>query len=112
MTLPWNEHPMLRRIVLEWKAEADILRRRGAGSVAAALESCVEDLQAAVCSWADEPIPLAEAAKISGKSASQLRRDVHNGKLDDLGTDERMLVRRGDVASLRGVVERELSQNE
>ena len=57
-----------------WRAEASLLRRRGAAGQAEAVESCLADLDTALAEEAEEQVPLTLASEESGYSVSQLRR--------------------------------------
>lgn len=87
-----------------WRAEVALLRRRGATEVAAALESCADDLEAALRDEAGAVVSLAEAARISGYSADHLGRMIRASQLVNLGTRGRPLVRVADLPRKPGMV--------
>ncbi len=90
----------LTRLTNQWREEVELLRRRGASDVAIALESCANELEAAQREWELEELKISEASAECGKSASQLRRDVQNGKLGVVSDSGPMKVRRRDVLKL------------
>jgi len=71
----------LRELAEGWKAEAVILRKRGAAAQAEALESCVADHEQALQEWQNEALTLHQAAEESGYSYSTLQqmKDLHVG---------------------------------
>lgn len=69
-----------------WREEATLLRRRGAGRQADALESCAEDLERRLPEWRLELLTVEEAARESGYSKSQLYQLL--SKRDDLNAGE------------------------
>lgn len=87
------------KLLSGWRSEVEILRKRGASGIADAIESCVNDLEAAEKEWELESLSLDDASREVGKSAGQLRRDVKSGKLATV-SDGPMKVRRGDVLRL------------
>jgi len=64
----------LSALALRWREEAAVLRRRGAESLAAVLEQCAVELADAQAAEASEGLSIADAARASGYSTSQLRR--------------------------------------
>ena len=56
-----------------WRAEAAVLRKRGAAAQADALESCVADHEQAVQQWQNEELTLHQASEESGFSYSRLQ---------------------------------------
>ncbi|OLD37661.1 MAG: hypothetical protein AUI57_10060 [Candidatus Rokubacteria bacterium 13_1_40CM_2_68_8] len=80
-----------------WRADAAVLRRRGADQHAAVLESCAADLEA----WARErdleALTLEQAERESGYSYSALQKMVAAGRLRNVGESHRPRVRRGDL---------------
>jgi hypothetical protein len=61
-------------LVARWRAEADVLHRRGAPELGEALTSCATELAEALAQHEREELTIAQAAAESGYSASQLRR--------------------------------------
>ena len=71
----------LRELANEWRADAVVLRKRGAVAQAEALESCVADHEQAVQEWRNEELTLHQAAEESGFSYSRLQqmKDINTG---------------------------------
>ena len=71
----------LRELAEGWRADAAVLRKRGAPVQAEALESCVADHEQAVQQWQNEELTLHQAAEESGYSYSALQqmKDLHVG---------------------------------
>ena len=88
---------IIRDIVERWRQEAEILRRRGASSNAETLDSCAAELHAVFYEWELEALLVRDAAAETGKSVSQLRRDVQHGKLENVSASGPIRVRRRDV---------------
>ena len=90
----------LDRVVLQWRDEAETLRRRGAAAHATLLESCAEELESALQQHHDELLSIKEAAVESGYSEETLRRKVRNGELPaerSNGKKSHVKLRRGDL---------------
>ena len=87
----------LAGLTARWRADAAVLRRRGAEAQAQALESCVADVEDWAQAHALETLTLAEAARECGFSYSALQKQVGQGKLPNAGTKHRPRVRRGDL---------------
>lgn len=90
----------LDRVVLQWRDEAETLRRRGAAAQAVVLESCAEELGSALQQQHDELLSIKEAAVESGYSEETLRRKVRNGELPaerSNGKKSHVKLRRGDL---------------
>ena len=87
----------LNDLAARWRAEAAVLRRRGAEPQAAVLESSAADLEA----WAQEhdleALALEQAERESGYSYSALQKMVATGRLLNVGEPHRPRVRRGDL---------------
>ncbi len=88
------------RLTNQWRSEAEVLRRRGAADIATAVESCADELEVTQREWELETLAIRDAAAECGKSASQLRRDVQDGKLGVVSDSGPMKVRRRDVLKL------------
>jgi hypothetical protein len=80
-----------------WLAEAEILRRRGAGSLADVLESCARDFEAWLRERDLELLTLDEAVQESGYSYSSLEKSVRSGRLPNAGKPGRPRIRRCDL---------------
>jgi len=87
----------LARLAERWRAEADILRRRGASVQADVLLSCAGELDGAATEAELEALTLAQAAEESGYSVDHLARLIRQGKLRNAGRPNAPLVRRGDM---------------
>jgi hypothetical protein len=80
-----------------WRAEAEILRRRGAQSQADALLSCAVELEEFERACALEALSLEQASAESGFSYSALQKMLAEGELPNAGRKGKPLVRRGDL---------------
>jgi hypothetical protein len=85
------------RLAERWREEAEVLRRRSAVGNAEVLESCADELEAALHGWALEPLTLDGAEEESGYSKSRLRGLVREGVIEDVGHGGQVMVRRGDL---------------
>ena len=74
-----------------------MLRRRGAPQQADALESCADELEAALRQHEQEALTLQEASEESGYSYSALQKMVATGKLARVGNKHTPRVRRRDL---------------
>ena len=63
----------LRELAEGWRAEAVVLRKRGAAAQAEVLESCVADHEQALNEWHTEELTLRQASEESGFSYSRLQ---------------------------------------
>ena len=63
----------LRQLGERWRAEAVVLRKRGATAQAEVLESCADDHQQVLDGWHTEALTLRQAAEESGFSYSTLQ---------------------------------------
>lgn len=63
----------LRELADRWRAEAMVLRKRGATAQAKALESCVADHEQVLDAWYTEELTLRQASDESGFSYSRLQ---------------------------------------
>lgn len=80
-----------------WLAEAEMLRHRGAATLADVLTSCAQDLKQAVLQRDLELVNLEQASAESGFSYSALEKMIRSGRLPNAGQKGRPLVRRGDL---------------
>jgi len=84
-------------LVARWRAEAEVLRRRGAESLAALLAGCADEL----AEWAKahelEALTLEQAAVESGYSYSALQHMVAERRIKNAGTQHRPRIRRNDL---------------
>ena len=92
--------PPAGSLAAQWRTEADHLRHRGADAFARLLESCADDLEGAVTEWALEQLSVPEAAAETGKSKSQIWRDVQEGRLAKVDDGGPIRVKRSDVIRL------------
>ena len=63
----------LRELAEVWRAEAEVLRKRGATAQAETLESCVADHEQVLNDWHTQELTLRQAAEESGFSYSRLQ---------------------------------------
>lgn len=90
----------LDRVVLQWRDDAETLRRRGVAAHATLLESCADELERELDRWENELLSIKEAAAESGYSEETLRRKARNGKLPaerSSGKKSHLKLRRGDL---------------
>lgn len=88
---------MTPALVDRWRAEAKLLRRRGADPQAAVLEGCADELEHELSAGDREELTLARAAMVSGYSVAHLRRLVADGELRNVAATGPTRVRRGDL---------------
>src|SRR5262245_45561888 len=81
----------------EWRAEAAILRRRGAAVQAEVLEGCAAELEQRGRDRELQALTLEQAAAESGFSYSALEKMVRRGKLANVGRKQAPRIRRGDL---------------
>ncbi len=87
----------LDRVVLQWRDEADTLRRRGAAAQAVVLESCAEELESTLQQHHDELLNLTEAARVSGYSREHLGRLLKEGRIPNAGQPGAPKIRRSKL---------------
>ncbi|KKM78006.1 hypothetical protein LCGC14_1364340 [marine sediment metagenome] len=80
-----------------WRQRAELLRENGAGGHAKAIERCADELETRDATHEEEVLSLAEAVVVSVYSEKHLRRLVEQGELEDVGTDGKLALRRGDL---------------
>ena len=68
-----------------WRKQAETLRRYGGETPAVALESCAEQLDAALQERDEATLTLRDAARESGYSTDHLGRLVRDGKIPNAG---------------------------
>ncbi len=83
----------LRELAEGWRAEAVVLRKRGATAQAEALESCVADHEQVLDAWYTEELTLRKASEESGFSYSHLQQT----KKLNVGSSGRPRIRRCDL---------------
>ena len=94
-------------LAARWRADAAVLRHRGAELQAEVLEQCAAELEADERERALEALTLERAALESGYSYSQLQKLVASGHLANVGDKHRPRVRRGELPRKPGRVEHE-----
>ena len=87
----------LSELAEQWRAEAEMIRRRGQEALAAMADSYADELEAALREHDLEALTLREAAEESGYSYSALQKMVTKGELQNVGDRHRPRVRRGDL---------------
>ncbi len=88
----------LDEVVVEWRTEAEILRKHGLVAQADALLAQADQVDAARAAEANSLVPVEEAAGIAGKHADTVRRWIRAGTLHNHAPEgEPPLVRRGDI---------------
>lgn len=87
----------LRSLADRWRAEAALLRRRGAHGSADTLESAAEDLEDRLREWRLELLTLEQAAREAGLAYDTLQRKVAGGEIANAGEKGSPRVRRCDL---------------
>ncbi len=90
----------LDRVVLQWRDDAETLRKRGVAAHATLLESCADELERELDRWENELLSIKEAAAESGYSEETLRRRVRKGEIAaerSNGKNSHPKLRRGDL---------------
>ena len=85
------------RLRNRWQEDAAILHRRGAAVHAAAIESCVQDLENEARTFSLESLTLQQAADESGYSYSALEKMVRCSRVPNAGSLGNPRIRRGDL---------------
>jgi len=86
-----------QELTARWRAEAAVLRRRGAELQAAVLEGAAGELDEWARTWELEVLTLSQAAAASGYSYSALQHLVAAGRIKNAGTAHRPRIRRSDL---------------
>src|SRR5690348_16569017 len=84
-------------LATRWRADAEVLRRRGAEALATSLESCASDLEVWARAWDLEALTLDQAAKESGYSYSTLQHLVAEKRIRNAGSARRPRIARKDL---------------
>ena len=84
-------------LAARWRADVDLLRRRGAAAQADVLLGCADELEQQQREHALEALTLEQAAAESGYSYSALEKLVRGGQLANAGQKGAPRVRRGDL---------------
>src|SRR5882762_3625710 len=93
---------LVSRLTTRWRAEADVLHRRGADEQAVVLKSCAHELKEEGRLFSLEALTLEQAAESSGFSYSALQKMVRDGTLPNVGKKGAPRVRRGDLPKKPG----------
>ena len=99
-------------VASRWRTDAATLRSRGAVAQAVLLESCADELEAALREHSLQALTLNEASQESGYSYSTLQKKVASGELPNMGTKNCPRVRRGDLPRKAGQLPRGPSDGE
>ena len=91
-------------LAARWRADAEVLRRRGCLEAAALLDSCAADLGDAIAGESCVVVSPAEAARLTGFSAEHIARLIRRGKLPNLGRKHAPRVRLADVPRKAGTL--------
>ena len=91
----------VERLLIEWRGDAELLRRYGHEATAAACELHARQVAAAMIAAASELLTLAEAAEETGFSVDHLGRLLREGKILNAGRKGAPRIRRTDLP--RGV---------
>ena len=86
----------LETLVVTWREEAELLRRRGQEPLARMAESFAGDLERELRAWLTEELTLAEAAQETGYSYDHLQHMVGDA-IPNVGADGSPRVRRCDL---------------
>jgi hypothetical protein len=92
----------LQSLAERWRAEAALLRRRGADAQGAAMESCASDLEDEARLFSLETLTLEQAARETGYSYSAVQKMVRDGTIPNVGKKGAPRVRRGDLPKKPG----------
>ena len=88
---------LFQSLLDEWRHEADVLRRHGCPQQAELLQNAMRQVEGLLTAQSNAPVPLAEAVRLSGYSASQFRRWLKDGTVRNVGTRGAPAVMRGDL---------------
>lgn len=84
-------------LAASWRADAGVLRHRGAEPLAASLESCAAELETWARAWELEALTLEQASVESGYSYSALQHMVAERRIKNVGTRHRPRIARHDL---------------
>lgn len=87
----------LQKLAAEWRAEADLFRRRGLEDSARLVESYAGDLESRIREWGLEALTLEEAALETGLAYDTLQKKISRGRLPNAGQKRAPRVRRCDL---------------
>lgn len=77
------------QLIALWRHEAALLRARAADVQATILEQCAAELEAAYREMVNARVGLDEAVAVTGFTRGHLHRLLKNGKLVNVGSDEK-----------------------
>lgn len=86
-----------RELVARWRAEVDLLRRRGVKELAAGLESYTDELEQVLVEADLEELTLDQASEESGYSKAHLGRLIAADRLPNAGKRNAPRIKRGDL---------------
>ncbi len=92
----WHEVLIDRR-----RIRAETYRAYAPG-VAAAIDACVDELNAELTAWIDDRVPIRRAAAEIGRSYTYIKKLVDDGKLANVGGTSVGMVRRRDLFRVVG----------
>ena len=95
-----DEQCSIGRLNSQWRSDAETLRKRGATAQAVTLESCADEMEAALKDWQEQLLTPEQAARETGYSAEHLRRQVRGGTLSAKrgeGAKSHIKIRRRDL---------------
>jgi hypothetical protein len=84
-------------LISRWRRELEVLRRHGSTQAIATKESDISDLEGADRQYADELLPLHDAAREAGRSADHLGLLVRKGFIANSGRDGAPLIKRSHL---------------
>ena len=84
-------------LIVRWRAEAALWRRRGQEPLAVLAESFATDLEEALRAAGGEALDLEAAGQESGYSVQHLARLVRKGRIVNAGTEHRPRILRRDL---------------
>lgn len=87
----------LASLLSEWRDDADTLRRRSAEVQAVLVESCADEMEAALRERGETLLNLTEASRLSGYSSGHLSRMVRDGAIPNAGRPNAPRIRHGDL---------------
>ena len=91
-------------LVHQWRDHAETLRRYGAETSAATLETCAAGLETTIQEGLLEPLTLGEASQLSGYTTDHLGRLIRDGKVPNAGRPGAPRILRRDLPVKAGAV--------
>lgn len=95
----------MQNLVIQWRNEAALYRKRGATSLAEMVESFAADLEAAIQLQELEALTIREGVAVSGYSYSALQKLLASGELENVGSKGSPRIRRGDLPRKPGRIQ-------